>query len=62
MESKMSIPATEEKGEQELAELIKQAGQSARELKEKTLTKHFARLRAIIAEALQQREKDAHDV
>ncbi len=55
----MSLPVTEEKGEQELAELIRQAGQSARELKEKTLARHFARLRKIIAEAVQQRDKDA---
>ncbi len=55
----MSLPTSEEKGEQELADLIRQAGQSARELKEKTLARHFARLRAIIAEAVQQRDKDA---
>lgn len=55
----MSLLTSEEKGEQELADLIRQAGQSARELKEKTLARHFARLKAIIAEAVQQRDKDA---
>lgn len=55
----MSLSTSEEKGERELAELIRQAGQSARELKEKTLARHFARLRAIIAEAVQQRKRDA---
>lgn len=55
----MSLSSTEEKGEQELAELIRQAGESARLLQEKTLARHFARLKSIITEAVQQRDKDA---
>ena len=55
----MSLPTTEEKGEQELADLIRQAGETARSLKAKTLASHVARLKSIIADAVQQREKDA---
>jgi hypothetical protein len=42
----------QEAGEEQLADLIKQAGEEARARRQKAMEEHFSKLRAVIDEAL----------
>jgi len=50
----------QEAGEEQLAALIKEAGEAARARKRKTMDRHFSMLRGAIAEGLSRRKEPAH--